>query len=440
MSLLDDQKHIIERALRENLPDQAVKETLATLPRPRGRRVLVAFGKAAWQMAEAAYDAMPDGWTSGVVITKYGHAKGAIGAFQIFEAGHPVLDDNSVRATRAATRLVSDLSADDQVVVLISGGGSALFEDPSISLERLAGLNEQLLASGASITEINTIRKRFSNVKGGRFAALCAPAQVYSIILSDILGDPLDMIASGPTVPDRSTSAEALRIAEQYALSLSNVERARLGEETPKSLPNSHPTISGSVRLLAESARRACAELGYDAEILTTSLDGEAREAGRFMGAIARTLAESRNTLGATGGAHGAAGAGQEPIDSGQGASRAGRKRALLFGGETVVHLTGTGKGGRNQEIALAAAEPLAGLPNVMIFSFGSDGTDGPTDAAGGWVDGTSYEKLRVAGYSPADVLKDNNAYAALEAVDGLIVTGPTGTNVNDLSVVLIGE
>lgn len=448
MTLLDDQQQIIQTALRENLPDQAVIQALSRLPHPTGRRLLVAFGKAAWQMAHAAYTATSVPFDGGIVITKYQHAQGAIGSFQIFEAGHPLLDENSVRATRAALRLVDHLTSEDQVIVLISGGGSALFEDPLLSLDELADFNAQLLASGANITEVNTIRKRFSRVKGGRLAALCAPASVYSIILSDILGDPLDMIASGPTVPDASTAAEALAIAERYGLRLTPSQLALLQEETPKQLVNSHPTLSGSVRLLAESARRACLALGYEAEILTTGLDGEAREAGRFMGHIARTLAEARD------GAVQEAGRFMDKIVPPSATERDGvtpltpantdgqrgkRKRALIFGGETVVHLTGHGRGGRNQEIALAAAEPLAHLRNVMVFSFGSDGTDGPTDAAGGWVDGTSFDQLNAAGYPPDGVLKENNAYEALHAIDGLIMTGPTGTNVNDLSIILIG-
>lgn len=263
------------------------------------------------------------------------------------------------------------------------------------------------LACGADIVEINTIRKRLSAVKGGRFALACAPAAVYSVVLSDILGDPLDMIASGPACPDSSTCAQAAAIAEKYRLALSPAAAALLRQETPKTLPNVTTKITGSVRELCRAAADACRAEGYEPVLLTDCLCCEAREAGSLLGSIARTHA-------------------------GQ-----GRRRAFIAGGETVVHLTGHGLGGRNQELALAAAPALAGLRGCCVFSVGSDGTDGPTDAAGGYTDGEALAALTAAGLDVPRALADNDAYHALQAVGGLIMTGPTGTNVNDVAVVL---
>ena len=254
---------------------------------------------------------------------------------------------------------------------------------------------------------MNTIRKRLSGVKGGRFAQRCAPANVFSIVLSDILGDPLDMIASGPAVPDSSTCAQALAVAEKYRLNLSEQAKALLAQETPKALDNVTTRITGSVRELCAAAASACRARGYEPVVLTDRLCCEAREAGSFLGSIVRTHA-------------------------GQ-----GRKLAFIAGGETVVHLTGKGLGGRNQEIALAAAPALAGL-DAAVFSVGSDGTDGPTDAAGGYVDGDTAAALAAKGWNVFDTLKNNDAYHALQAAEGLIITGATGTNVNDVAVALI--
>ena len=290
-------------------------------------------------------------------------------------------------------------------VPMLGAGGSYL---SFVTGGELQDITNQLLASGADIVEMNTIRKRLSAVKGGRFAQACAPAKVFSIVLSDILGDPLDMIASGPAVPDGSTCAQALAIAEKYQLRLSAQAKALLAQETPKALDNVTTQITGSVRELCAAAAEACRKLGYAPLLLTDRLCCEAREAGSFLGAIARTHA-------------------------GQ-----GKKLAFIAGGETVVHLTGKGLGGRNQELALAAAPALAGQ-NTAVFSVGSDGTDGPTDAAGGYADGDTAAALAAAGWNLFDTLQNNDAYHALQAVEGLIITGATGTNVNDVAVVLIG-
>ena len=397
---------IINDSIESVKPDEAVRRALKAFA-PKGDRVLlVAAGKAAWQMAHAAVEALGrvDG---GVVVTKYDHVKGEIPGVKCYEAGHPVPDENSFAATEKALELVHGLTEKDTVLFLLSGGGSALFEKPLIPGAEMQGITNQLLASGADIVEMNTIRKRLSAVKGGRFAQACAPAKVFSIVLSDILGDPLDMIASGPAVPDRSTCAQALAIAEKYHLNLSEQAKALLAQETPKVLDNVTTQITGSVRELCAAAAKACRELGYEPILLTDRLCCEAKEAGSFLGSIACTHA-------------------------GQ-----GKKLAFIAGGETVVHLTGKGQGGRNQELALAAAPALAGQ-NAAVFSVGSDGTDGPTDAAGGYVDGDTAAALAEKGWDVFDTLRNNDAYHALQAVEGLIITGATGTNVNDVAVALV--
>ena len=404
--LYQEALQITDSAIQAVKPDAAVKRALSEMPHS-GRIFLVAAGKAAWQMADAAVKTLGQ-MEDGVVVTKYGHVKAEIPGVRCYEAGHPVPDANSFAATEKALELVHGLHPEDTVLFLLSGGGSALFEKPLISGEELQEITAQLLASGADIVEMNTIRKRLSGVKGGRFASACAPAKVFSIVLSDILGDPLDMIASGPAVPDTSTCAQALAIAEKYHLKLSEQAQALLKQETPKTLDNVTTRITGSVRELCAAAAAACRERGYEPILLTDRLCCEAREAGSFLGSIVRTHAGR------------------------------GKKLAYIAGGETVVHLTGNGLGGRNQELALAAAPALAGLEHCCVFSVGSDGTDGPTDAAGGYVDGQTDAALRTAGWDVFAALQNNDAYHAMQAIGGLIITGPTGTNVNDVSVALV--
>lgn len=407
MSLRENANQIMNAALAAAMPDAAVQAALEKAEFSEGRLVLVAAGKAGWQMAKAAYDQLGSRIDSGVVVTKYDHSKGPIGNLEIFEAGHPVPDANSFRGTQAAIDAVTGLSEKDTVLFLLSGGGSALFEKPLIPEENLNLLTKQLLACGADIVEINTVRKRFSAVKGGRFAKLCQPAKVFTIVLSDVLGDRLDMIASGPAYPDSSTAEDAQRIVMKYNLTMTDQMRKMLLDETPKQLENVETHITGSVRQLCIAAEKVCKELGYETMILTDRLCCTARDAGVFLSNIARFHAGS------------------------------GKPMAFLAGGETVVHLTGHGLGGRNQELALAAADGIAGM-DACVFSVGSDGTDGPTDAAGGYVDGTTYDTLRAQGIHISDVLQANDAYHALQKCDGLIITGATGTNVNDISVLLI--
>ncbi len=407
-SIRQDADKIISAALYAALPDTAVKKALKEISFPEGKVVLISAGKAAWQMAKAAWDAVGSRIDGGVVVTKYDHSKGAIGNLEIYEAGHPVSDENSYKATSRAIECVSNLSEKDSVLFLLSGGGSALFEKPIVDEAECQSVTKQLLKSGANIVEMNTIRKRLSAVKGGRFAQTCAPARVFAIVLSDIIGDPLDMIASGPAYPDSSTCEQAQEIAQRYGLVLSDKAKELLGEETPKALNNVTTYITGSVKQLCASAMQSAKELGYEPIFLSASLECEARDAGSFLASIARDHQDSDKSL------------------------------AFIAGGETVVHLVGHGLGGRNQEIALSAADGIADCRYTCVFSVGSDGTDGPTDAAGGYCDNHTKANLKAQGISIKDVLADNDAYHALGKCEGLIMTGATGTNVNDLTVLLI--
>ena len=407
-TLRKDAETIIRRAIDAVTPAYAVEKALKGRSFP-GRVYLVAAGKAAWKMADTAALVLGNTLTSGVVVTKYGHAEHPLSNIACYEGGHPVPDEQGVKGTQAALNLTRDLRPEDTMLFLLSGGGSALFENPLIPLAELQSITDQMLAAGCDIVEINTVRKRLSAVKGGKFAAWCAPAHVISIVLSDVLGDPLDMIASGPTVPDRSTSEQALEVIHRYHIQISPQAEACLSIETPKELPDVEGQIIGSVRQLAHAASDACQALGYTPVLLTDQLCCEARDAGSFMASILKTHANQ------------------------------GQKMAFLAGGETVVHLSGTGLGGRNQEMALAAAQGIAGIKNAAVICVGSDGTDGPTDAAGGYADGDTLAALAEKGLSYPAMMENHDAYHALDAVGGLIKTGPTGTNVNDIAVGLIG-
>lgn len=409
MTLREQADFIVKRSIEAVMPDEAVRRALDEIEFDSGGKIiLIAAGKAGYEMARAAAERLGGRISDGVVITKYGHVKGEIEGVRCFEAGHPIPDENGFSATQKALDAVSGLSAHDNVLFLLSGGGSALFEKPLISGEELEKITKRLLSCGADIVEINTVRKRLSAVKGGKFALACRPAHVYTVVLSDIIGDPLDMMASGPAYPDASDAAAALRIAKKYALELSAEAEALLAQEPPKTLDNVTTFVTGSVKNLCRVAEKVCAELGYETVMLTSSLNCEARDAGAFLGAIARDHQH-----------------GDKPL-------------AYLAGGETVVHITGGGLGGRNQETALSAAALIDGCRNTCVFSFGSDGTDGPTDAAGGYADENTKAQLSSLGIDIYTALENNDSYHALEKVNGLIVTGPTGTNVNDLALVLI--
>ena len=405
-----DAEFIVRSAIETVSPNGAVKKALTGMDFP-GQVFLVAVGKAGWRMAHAALEALTVPLSGGVVVTKYGHVEGPLKGITCYEGGHPLPDEGGIQGTRAALDLTSGLGPSDTVLFLLSGGSSALFEQPLIPLSQLQDITDQLLASGAAIDEINSIRKRLSGVKGGRFAQHCAPAQVVSIVLSDVLGDRLDTIGSGPAYPDGTTCLQVQSIVKKYSLRLSDAEQTLLRQETPKVLDNVRTCIIGSVGALCDRAAQECSRLGYRPILLTDCLCCEAKEAGSFLSSVAATHAKR------------------------------GEKLAFLAGGETIVHLgKSNGLGGRNQELALAAAKGIAGLKNTCVISVGSDGTDGPTDAAGGYVDGDTWGALQEAGLDYDAVLANHDAYHALKRVDGLIVTGPTGTNVNDIAIALIND
>ena len=399
--------YIVREAIRAVLPEEATGQALKSV-RLSGRVRLLAVGKAACRMAGAAHEALGEKIERGLIVTKYGHAREHALPYDVIEAGHPLPDENSLRAAEAALCLTEGLDEGDTLLFLLSGGGSALMEKPLVPLKELLDIHARLLACGANINEINTVRKRLSAIKGGRFALHCRPARVEAVILSDVLGDCIDMIASGPTCPDSSTSADALAVIRKYGLPLSADALRLLEKETPKALDNVHNLLCGSVRLLCRAAADACQRLGYTPTILTDMLDCEAREAGAFLAAIAKSHACDE------------------------------RPTAFIAGGETVVHVKGNGLGGRNQELALSGARGIAALKNAALFSLGSDGTDGPTDAAGGYVDGDTMAALTQKGIDADAALLNNDSYHALKAAGGLLFTGPTGTNVNDVAVALI--
>lgn len=397
---------IIQKTIADVMPDKAVKDSLAHFDF-HGRVFVVAIGKAAWVMAKTAAGFLGERLEKGVIVTKYEHSRGELERFEIIEAGHPTPDIHSVRGAEAAIGLTRQVTEEDTVLFLLSGGGSSLLElpMPGLALEDIQDVTLQLLRCGAHITEINVIRKKLSAVKGGKLAAYVRHAKAYSIILSDIIGDSNDMIASGLTYPDLSTSEDVKAVMDKYDL--------KLDEKVKKVLFTSRPCVDvevenhvvGSVKELCQSAARHAAELGYEPHILSTTMQCEAREAGKWIASRA--------------------GAGYE------------RPFAVIAGGETVVKVSGSGMGGRNQELALSAAKELSGQREVLLFSLGSDGTDGPTDAAGGIIDGQSALRLSELGIDIGEVLCQNDSYHALKEIDGLIFTGATGTNVNDVTVLL---
>jgi hydroxypyruvate reductase len=405
-----DAAEIFREALLEMLPDRAVKRSLANA-RLRDEIILIGIGKASWTMAKAATEVLDQRIVSGAIVTKYGHSEGSLPGIKIFEAGHPLPDSNTLKATEKILEITRQAGKDQTILFLVSGGGSALFEKPAhrLPIRFLSDITSRLLLSGADISELNTVRKHLSSVKGGRFAVHCMPAAIFQLTLSDVLGDRPDMIASGPAVPDPSTSGEALAVIKKYKIPLSPEIESALRSETPKSLDNVSFEIAGNVTGLCRAAKIAAEKRGYISEIVTDRLDGEARLAGYM--AAERALDELGKSAEA--------------------------KRCLIWGGETTVKVKGSGKGGRSQEVALAAAEKISGSGNIVILSAGSDGTDGPTDAAGGIVDGLTWGKIRSVSYDPVEMLENNDSYNALELAGALLKTGPTGTNVNDLVIAL---
>ncbi|MCL1941055.1 MAG: glycerate kinase [Synergistaceae bacterium] len=420
MNLREDATNAVKEAINSMLPEAAVSKALSDFRRDTGGKsgksekiILAAIGKAAWRMSNAAHQALGDEITRGVVITKDGHSMGEIGNFEIYECAHPVPDGRAINAAGRVIEAVSGLSADDHVLFLVSGGGSALFERPAegVSLGDIADITGQLLASGADIWEMNIIRKRLSSVKGGKFALLCYPAKITSIILSDVLEDKLDTIASGPAYHDFSSGDDALEIIRKYSINVRPEILELLGRAGTGELKNVTSVLAGNCSGLCGAAEKILSETGYNAVTLTTRLSCEARAAGEIFACIAKEIAESSRP--------------------------AATPCAVIMGGETVVRLKGSGKGGRNQEMALAAAIGIEGMKDTVFISAGSDGTDGPTDAAGGIVDGSTAGRLRALGIKPQFALDDNDSYNALSASGDIFKTGPTGTNVNDVSILI---
>lgn len=379
-------------------------------------------------MAAAAESILGEYLGEGLAVSKYDHLL-PLSKVRLLQAGHPLPDDNGLAATRAVRDLVTQAAADDLVVCLLSGGASALLPAPAagISLGEKLTTTELLLGCGASIQEINCVRKHLSTLKGGGLARLVAPRKLLTLVLSDVVGDPLDVIASGPTVPDPTSFAEAMAVVDRYQLlqRLPAAVRQRLEQgcaghipETPK--PRESCFAGQVVQLVGSNAQSLAAaaaaamRLGYTPLVLTSSLTGETREVAAVHAAIARELVASGQPL-------------PPPV-------------CLLSGGETTVTLRGSGRGGRNQEFALAAALGIAELADVVILSGGTDGTDGPTDAAGAIVDGSTLHRARQLGLDPARHLQQNDAYPLFAALGDLLITGPTNTNVMDLQLILAGK
>ncbi len=407
------------------------------------RLIIVGFGKASSLMAKAIEDGLSDLISEGIVITKYGHAlphdanppipplvKGGWGLFETFEAGHPVPDENGLKATAEIVRLLKDADENTLVVCLISGGGSALLVSPyeGITLIEKQAITNLLLKSGADINELNTVRKHISRVKGGRLAEIAYPAKVISLILSDVIGDRLDVIASGPTSPDKTTYNDALRVLEKYRLMdkspkgiIEVLKRGKEGliPETPKEgnkiFEHVENIIIGSNRIVLNAAKQTAEELGFQAEIISSELTGEARDIGKWIAEKAKEIKGSSSK-------------GQEVNDS----------RCLISGGETTVTVKGNGLGGRNMELALAFAMGIEGVEGITLLSAGTDGTDGPTDAAGAIVDGETVKKAKTIGLNPEEYLNNNDSYNFFKGIDGLFITGPTGTNVMDIQIMVI--
>ena len=404
-SMLNDAKTICFNAIKACLPDENVKKALKDLEIHQ-KVYLLAVGKAAFRMAKAASEVLDI--ERGIVISKYGHIEGKIDRVDCYEAGHPLVDENSIKATDAAIKMCTGLKEDDIVIFLLSGGASALFESPLIPLEELQKLNQQLLNKGIDIVSINTIRKKLSKVKGGKLGDLCKPAKVYSIILSDVLSDSLDNIGSGPTAKDSTDGKAALRILDERGIQISDEIRNIILQSESGSCENCTNLITGSVRILCKKAVEEAQKLGYTPILLSDQADMEACKAGDLM---YETILKYKDEKG---------------------------KICLVLGGETIVYVKGKGLGGRNQELVFSQIEHLSDMDHVLLMSVGSDGTDGPTDAAGGWIDGSSLQKLKEKGLDPESFLSENDTYHGLKAIDSLILTGPTGTNVNDLSIALI--
>jgi hydroxypyruvate reductase/glycerate 2-kinase len=391
------------------------------------RFIVAGFGKGACPMAKAVEDFLPELITHGIILTKYSHCTMHMPKkMQVFEAGHPIPDENGVRGTKEIIKLLREFDANTFVVCLISGGGSALLVAPytGISIYEKQHLTKLLLNAGADIQELNTIRKHLSMVKGGRLAETAYPAKILSLILSDVIGDRLDVIASGPTSPDQTTYNDALNVLKKYGLIkkvpdtvLDILQKGIKGflPETPKQtssiFEHVENRIIGSNKIAINAARNKAKEMGFHVLVLSSEITSEAREAGKL---LAKKALEIKR------------------------ASPHNKKKCLISGGETTVTVRGSGSGGRNTELALSFAQEIENIEGITFLSAGTDGTDGPTDAAGAIVNGQTISKAKAADLDPDEYLNNNDSYTFFKRIDELFVTGPTYTNVMDLQIVVI--
>jgi len=409
------------------------------------RLLLAGFGKASYHMAAALVDELDDGMVSdGIIITKYGHAERRPSAvsgqhsanmkkIKTFEAGHPIPDENGIKATESLRELLRTADQNDLVVCLVSGGGSALLVSPyeGIGLREKQQITDLLMKSGADIVELNAVRKHLSRVKGGRLAEIAWPAEVLSLMISDVIGDPLDVIASGPTAPDQSTFQDALDSIRKFNLMerapksvMEILKSGKAGDipETPKKenriFENVQNIIIGSNKKAIEAAQMCARSIGMDVEVLSTEITGVARDTGIWLAEKAKEAKTQR--------------------DKGTEEQRHRVPKCFLSGGETTVVVTGEGKGGRNTELALSFAMAIEGIEGVTLLSAGTDGTDGPTDAAGAIVDGETIVRARSMGLEPREYLERNDSYNFFKQTDSLLITGPTGTNVMDVQILVI--
>ena len=423
---------IFSAALRAADPYIAVlphTQKILSLYREGGykRLILVGFGKAASPMARPFIDSLGELVTEGILITKYGHGGETVkeGRVKTWEAGHPLPDEKGIKATEEIIRLLESAKEESLVVCLISGGGSALLVSPweAISLKEKQRATDILLRAGADISELNTVRKHISRVKGGRLAGLAHPARTVSLILSDVIGDRLDVIASGPTSPDNTIYHDAMKVIERYGLKdevprsiIETLEKGRKGliSETPKEgsavFQGVENIIVGSNKKAIDAAEADAVALGFQTSVVSTEIQGEARFIGKW---LAKKALEMK-------------------------ASHSGSRICLISGGETTVTVKGKGKGGRNMELALAFGLEIEGVEGITFLSAGTDGTDGPTDAAGAIVDGHTITKAKSLGINGEEYLNNNDSYNFFKKVGGLFLTGPTGTNVMDIQITLL--
>lgn len=399
----EDAVNIIASAIKASDPYFNTKNILSSLFSGDEKIHVMSIGKAAVPMARAALEVLDI--SSGLLVTKYRHSEGfSSDRFEIIEAGHPISDENSRLAAKKGLDTAKSLGENDTLLVLLSGGGSALFEESIVSPEMQREITETLLASGADIEEINAVRRRLSLVKGGRLAAAAYPARVITVALSDVLSNDKSTIASGITVKDTADNEYLSFCVEKYLPWLSSDIKEIIFRNDDIKINDGGYYFAGDINILCNAAEKKAESLGYTVHSMERSLSGEASsEAKRLISSVPHLKG----------------------------------RHCFVFGGETVVTLKGKGKGGRNQEMALSAAVTLRDKKNIAFMSAGSDGTDGPTDAAGGYADGESYTRMCKMGISPEAELENNNSYHALKTAELLYVTGPTGTNVNDITVIL---